>query len=107
MLRIFRTVHHSYLADDRNIVKLKVVVVIIFSLSLTIYLTVKLNYIKLYNLTIYYIYIYIYIYILHIYLYVINHTSCAQVFELPWGHWRIGSNQEDTLSVVLTTCTYT
>ena len=31
-----------------------------------------------------------------------NRTSCAQVHELPWGHWRIGNNREGTLSVFLT-----
>ena len=29
-------------------------------------------------------------------------TSCAQVHELPWGHWRIDNNREG-LSVFLTT----
>ena len=32
-----------------------------------------------------------------------NRTSCPQVHELPWGHWRIGNNREGTLSVFLTT----
>ena len=30
-------------------------------------------------------------------------TSCAQVHELAWGHWRIGNNRKGTLSVFLTT----
>ena len=32
--------------------------------------------------------------------------SCAQVHELPWGHWRIGNNREGTLSVFFTTYIY-
>ena len=32
-----------------------------------------------------------------------NCTSCAQVHELPFGHWWIGNNQEGTLFVFLTT----
>ena len=32
-----------------------------------------------------------------------NRTSCAQVHELPWGHWHIGNNREGTLSVFLST----
>ena len=28
-----------------------------------------------------------------------NRTSCVQVYELTWGHWRIGNNREGTLSV--------
>ena len=47
------------------------------------------------------IYIYIYIYI-----YINNRTSCAQVNELPWGHWQIGNNLEGTLSVFLNTYIY-
>ena len=35
-----------------------------------------------------------------------NHTSCAQVHELPWGHWQIGNNREGTLCVFLTTYIY-
>ena len=33
-------------------------------------------------------------------------TSCAQVHDLSWGHWRIDNNREDTLSVFLTTYMY-
>ena len=45
-----------------------------------------------------YIYIYIYMYIyIYIYIYIFNLISCAQVYELPWDHWRIGNNQEGTL----------
>ena len=38
----------------------------------------------------------------------LGRTSCAQVHELRWGYWRIGNNQEGTLSVFLTTyiCMY-
>ena len=35
-----------------------------------------------------------------------NHTSCAQVHELPWDHWRISNNREGTLSVFLTIYIY-
>ena len=35
-----------------------------------------------------------------------NSRSCAQVHELPWGHWQIANNQEGTLSVFLTTYIY-
>ena len=35
-----------------------------------------------------------------------NRTPCAQVHELPWGHWRIGNNREGTLPVFLTTYIY-
>ena len=35
-----------------------------------------------------------------------NRTSCAQVHELPWGHWQIGNNWEGTLCVFLTTYIY-
>ena len=31
-----------------------------------------------------------------------NRTSCAQVYELPWGHWQIANNRDGTLSVILT-----
>ena len=30
------------------------------------------------------------------------YTSCAQAHELPWGHWWIGHDQKDSLSVSLT-----
>ena len=30
---------------------------------------------------------------------VCNRTSCGQVHELPWGHWRIDNNREGTLSL--------
>ena len=32
-----------------------------------------------------------------------NRASCAQVHELPWGHWRIANNRESALSIFLTT----
>ena len=35
-----------------------------------------------------------------------NRTSCAQVHELLWHHWRIGNNLEGTLSVFSTTYIY-
>ena len=31
-----------------------------------------------------------------------NRASCAQVHDLPWGHWQIGKNREGTLFVFLT-----
>ena len=35
-----------------------------------------------------------------------NCTSCTQIHELPWGHWRTGTNREGTLSVFLTIYIY-
>ena len=42
------------------------------------------------------LFLYIYIYTL-----IFNHISCAQVHELPWGHWQIGNNQDGKLYIYI------